>query len=266
MNIRKSSSLKTSLNIFKPWIATFHGAFAWNCAPLVANQLGHRPLVEAPVPSWKIQELRRWINQKPFGQSSPFRIWINSYHEYPWILRPIYKSCTNELGQCKQKRSKACLAQPFLWKCWRQVPTNKKFSRPRPLSSLLLKMTNPNWEEPWTNKHSQRLPAWRLCSSIVEFWNRVFEFLAVTALFDSFCYFLAKALGMAPPDSSSRFFHTCHEGHCGAYWLELSPMGQWVTMVTATGTFSCCGVARFQPCPAEPLTYTKNIIEIDRIW
>lgn len=55
MNIRKSSSLKTSLSIFKPWIATFHGAFAWNCAPLVANQLGHRPLVEAPVPSWKIQ-------------------------------------------------------------------------------------------------------------------------------------------------------------------------------------------------------------------
>lgn len=124
MNIRKSS-LKTSLNIFKPWIATFHGAFAWNCAPLVANQLGHRPLVEAPVPSWKIQELRRWINQKPFGQSSPFRIWINSYHEYPWIFRPIYKSCTNELGQCKQKRSKACLAQPFLWSAGGKSPRTR---------------------------------------------------------------------------------------------------------------------------------------------
>ena len=267
MNIRKSSSLKTSLNIFKPWIATFHGAFAWNCAPLVANQLGHRPLVEAPVPSWKIQELRRWINQKPFGQSSPFRIWINSYHEYPWILRPIYKSCTNELGQCKQKRSKACLAQPFLWKCWRQVPTNKKFSRPRPLSSLLLNMTNPNWEEPWTNKHSQRLPAWRLCSSIVEFWNRVFEFLAVTALFDSFCYFLLR-----PWHGTTRFkFPLFPHLPRRALWRLLAG----AVTNGSVGDYGDCDRdllllwrGRFQPWPAEPLTTPRislKLIEYDRI-
>ena len=83
MKISKSSNLDTSLNILERRIAKFHDAFASNCTPLVANQLEHPPLVEAPVPScWKIQELWRWINQKPLGQASHIQ---NMNQFVPWI-------------------------------------------------------------------------------------------------------------------------------------------------------------------------------------